>query len=76
MALKRARRSAAPAVRISSMDLLDKVAPSRPGWRRHVVAVLAHNVDAGSTLEDQAWRATILAVVAGQVDDLGNCTVG
>ncbi len=26
------------ALRISSMELLDKVAPSRPGWRRHVVA--------------------------------------
>ena len=25
-------------VRISSMELLDKVVPNRPGWRRHVVA--------------------------------------
>ena len=28
------------AVRISSMELLDKVAPRRPGWRRHVVGAL------------------------------------
>lgn len=28
------------AVRISSMELIDKVAPRRPGWRRHVVGAL------------------------------------
>ncbi|MEZ5347922.1 MAG: VWA domain-containing protein [Microthrixaceae bacterium] len=28
------------AVRISSLAMLDKVAPNRPGWRRHVVAGL------------------------------------
>lgn len=28
------------AVRISSMELLDKVVPNRPGWRRHVVAAV------------------------------------
>jgi Ca-activated chloride channel family protein len=28
------------AVRISSMELLDKVVPRRPGWRRHVVGAL------------------------------------
>jgi Ca-activated chloride channel family protein len=27
-------------VRISSMDLLDKVVPARQGWRRHVVAAV------------------------------------
>jgi Ca-activated chloride channel family protein len=31
-------RSQKFAVRISSMEMLDKVVPNRPGWRRHVVA--------------------------------------
>lgn len=33
-------RSPKYAVRISSMEMLDKVVPNRPGWRRHVVAGL------------------------------------
>jgi Ca-activated chloride channel family protein len=34
------RRRARNVVRFTSIDLLDSVAPSRPGWRRHLVAGL------------------------------------
>lgn len=34
------RRSNAHAVRFSNLDLIDKVAPDRPGWRRHLPIAL------------------------------------
>lgn len=47
------------AVRFSNIDLLDKVAPKRPGWRRHVVA-------AGYLL---ALAALVVAVAQPQAEE-------
>lgn len=47
------------AVRISSMELIDKVVPRRPGWRRHVVGALFLLGLAGLVL---AWAQPVATV--------------
>lgn len=60
------------AVRFSNLELLDKVAPRRPGWRRHIVAAgyllaLATLVVAVARPMGQEWvpkeRATIMLAI-------------
>lgn len=51
------------ALRFTSLDLLDEVAPDRPGWRRHVAAIAVLLAVVAATL------AFARPVVAGEVEE-------